>query len=103
MTRYGGVEAPQRAATRRMQLLDAGLELLRSDGWQVCTVRAICAQARLSPRYFYESFRDRDELLVALFDEIAQEGAAAVLEAVAAAPADDARAGARAAIGAFVR
>ncbi len=64
-------------------------------------MRAICARAQLTPRYFYESFGDRDELLLAVFDRIAEEAAAAVLEAVRHAP-DDARMKARAAIGAFV-
>jgi AcrR family transcriptional regulator len=99
--RYGGVEAEERIAARRAQLLEAALELLGTVGWQACTVRAICAGAKLTPRYFYESFADRDALLLALFDEIAQQAAARVLEAVAGAP-DEARAKARAAIGAFV-
>jgi AcrR family transcriptional regulator len=30
----------------------------------------VCHQARLTPRYFYESFADRDDLLVAIFDDI---------------------------------
>jgi AcrR family transcriptional regulator len=98
---YGGIGAEERRATRRGRLLEASLDLIGTDGWQAATVRAICARARLTPRYFYESFPDRDALLLALFDEIAHEGAAAVLAAVASAP-DDARAKARAAIGAFV-
>ena len=64
-------------------------------------MRAICAKAKLTPRYFYESFADRDQLLVALFDELVTEAAARVLEAVEGAERD-ARAKARAAIGAFV-
>ncbi len=64
-------------------------------------MRAICARAHLTPRYFYESFSDRDALLLAVFDNIVEEAAAAVLEAVLAAPAD-ARLKARVAIGAFV-
>jgi AcrR family transcriptional regulator len=81
--------------------LEAALEQLGNEGWHGTTVRAICARAQLTPRYFYESFGDRDELLLAVFDRIAEEAAAAVLEAVRRAP-DDARMKARAAIGAFV-
>ena len=98
---YGGVRAPDRVAARRERLLEAALDLLGTEGWQATTVRAICANARLTPRYFYESFADRDELLVALFDELVAEAAGRVLEAVGTAE-DDARAKARAAIGAFV-
>ena len=105
MSVYGGVSAVQRRATRRGQLLVAALELVGTEGWQATTVRAICARARLTPRYFYESFADREELLLALFDEIAQQCATGVLDAVAGAPTDaptDPRAKGRAAIAAFV-
>jgi AcrR family transcriptional regulator len=99
--RYGGVDAVDRRAERRGRLLGAALELLGTEGWHAVTVRAVCAGAKLTPRYFYESFVDRDELLVALFDQVAQEGAAAVLDAVSHAPAES-RAKAHAAISAFV-
>jgi AcrR family transcriptional regulator len=98
---YRGVSAEQRQAERRAQLIEAGLELLGERGWSGATVRAVCAQAGLTERYFYESFADRDELAVAIFDRCTAEAATAVVAAVAAAP-HDARAKARAAIGAFV-
>jgi AcrR family transcriptional regulator len=98
---YGGVSADTRRATRRAQLLAAGLELLGGEGSRATTVRAVCARARLTPRYFYENFADLGALLEAVFDEVAAEAAAAVLAAVTVAPTD-ARAKARAAIGAFV-
>jgi AcrR family transcriptional regulator len=88
-------------AARRSRLLEAALELLGTEGWQATTVRAICAKAKLTPRYFYESFADLDELLLALFDQLVADAAARVLEAVDGAE-HDARAKARAAIGAFV-
>lgn len=98
---YGGVAASERRERRRAQLIEAALDLLGTDGWQACTVRAICARARLTPRYFYESFPGRDAVLLAVFDETAQEGAEVAVAALGAA-ARDARAHARAAIAAFV-
>jgi AcrR family transcriptional regulator len=98
---YGGVSADVRRATRRAQLIAAGLDLLGGEGWQATTVRAVCARAKLTPRYFYESFTDLDALLEAVFDEVAAEATGAVLEDVLAA-SDDAHGKARAAIGAFV-
>jgi len=98
---YAGVSARDRREARRAQLIEAALELLGTAGWQATTVRAICARAQLTPRYFYESFTDRDELLLAVFDHISRQAATVTLEAVTEAP-DDARAKARAAIGAFV-
>ncbi len=98
---YRGVSAEQRRADRRARLLAAGIEVIGSAGWQHTTVRAVCSRAGLTERYFYESFADREALLVAAFDAVTAEAAQAVLGAVAAAPAE-AEARARAAIGAFV-
>jgi AcrR family transcriptional regulator len=101
-TVYGGVSAGDRRAARRIRLIAAGLDLLGGEAYAATTVRAVCARAGLTPRYFYESFADLDALLLAVFDETAGEAAGVVLEAVAGAPAQDARARARAAIGAMV-
>jgi AcrR family transcriptional regulator len=70
---YSGLASDERRARRREQLLESGLDLLGTGGWQAATVGAVCKQAGLTPRYFYESFRDRDELLVAIFDGIIEE------------------------------
>ena len=70
---YRGVAAAERRAERRGRLLDAGLELLGTRGMSAATVTAVCELARLTPRYFYESFHDRDELLVSIFDGIVAE------------------------------
>ena len=98
---YAGVSAEDRRAERRARLMEAALDLVGSDGWQAATVRAICTRARLTPRYFYESFENREALLMAVFDAISQEAAARVLDAVVAAP-DEALAKSRAAVESFV-
>jgi AcrR family transcriptional regulator len=87
---YGGVEAPERLAQRRRQLLDAGLELLgATEHPPELTVRAICRQAGVSARYFYESFTDKDELVAAVFDWVIADLAATTQAAVATAPRDE--------------
>ncbi len=98
---YGGVSAEDRVAERRARLLEAGLEVLSGEGWTGMTVRRVCAQAELTERYFYESFANREQLVVAVFERITDQAAAHVLAAVEAAP-HDARAKSRAAIEAFV-
>lgn len=98
---YGGLDAAQRHAARRERLLEAALDLVGTEGWQACTVRAVCARANLTSRYFYESFEDRDALLLALFDQIVQQNAMAVVAAVSEAR-HEARAKAHAAIDASV-
>jgi AcrR family transcriptional regulator len=70
---YRGVSAGERTAARRAALLDAALDLLGGDPPGNATMTAICERAGLTERYFYESFRTRDELLVALLDEVATE------------------------------
>jgi AcrR family transcriptional regulator len=98
---YRGVSAEQRRADRRERLIAAGIEVIGSSGWQSTTVREVCSRAALTERYFYESFPDREALLVAAFDAVTAEAAQAGLGAVAAAP-EEAEPRARAAIGAFV-
>ena len=87
---YGGVQAGDRVADRRRRLLDAGLQLLgSSDQPDELTVRAICAEAAISARYFYESFTDKDQLVAAVFDGVIADIAATTQAAVAAAPRDE--------------
>src|SRR5690606_10242976 len=82
---YRGRSAPSRRADRRKKLLEAGLDLLASRGWRGATMTAICANANLTERYFYESFRNRDELLVTVIDGIADEIRTVTLAAMEAA------------------
>ncbi|MGH7899220.1 MAG: TetR/AcrR family transcriptional regulator, partial [Candidatus Binatia bacterium] len=98
---YGGISAEARRAVRRERLIAAGLELFGTRGYHRTTVRDLCAAARLTERYFYESFDGREGLIVAVFEKVAAEVAEAIVSAVASAPRD-ARALARAAIGAAI-
>jgi AcrR family transcriptional regulator len=98
---YRGVSAEDRCDERRERLLAAGLELLGTEGYAGTTVRGVCAEAKLTPRYFYESFADLEELLVAVFDRLIGETAAEVVAAIDAAP-HDAFAKSKAAIETFV-
>ncbi|HEY1489319.1 MAG TPA: hypothetical protein VGF84_24655 [Micromonosporaceae bacterium] len=89
MTRaYRGVPAEARRAQRRAVLITTALDALHADGLGGVSVRSICTRARLTPRYFYESFADLDALLVATIDAVVEEVADAGLAALAAAPDD---------------
>jgi AcrR family transcriptional regulator len=59
-----------------------------ADGMAGLTMTAVCASAGLTERYFYESFHDREALLVAVLDLCIVEMDAAMFAALAAAPAD---------------
>lgn len=85
---YGGKSLEQRRTERRGRLLDAGLELYGTQGFQRTTIEQLCAAARLNPRYFYEQFATREELLGAVYERHAQAVAAQVVVALEHAPAD---------------
>ncbi|CAJ1506706.1 TetR/AcrR family transcriptional regulator [[Mycobacterium] burgundiense] len=65
---YGGATSGERRAKRQAALMDAALDLIEQSGIAGLTVRGVCTAARLNDRYFYESFRTTDELLLAIFD-----------------------------------
>ncbi|WP_214368162.1 TetR/AcrR family transcriptional regulator [Pseudonocardia sp. H11422] len=98
---YGGRDAAARTAERRASLMDAGLRMWSDGGWAAVTVRGVCAAAGLTERYFYQSFTDREALLLAIFDASLDDTLAAVLAAMETAPGTPAGQ-LRAAIGAFV-
>ena len=68
--RWTGVPLEDRQARRRDDLLAAGVELLGGVAGPGVTVRAVCRQAGLTERYFYESFTDRDEFVRAIYDDV---------------------------------
>jgi AcrR family transcriptional regulator len=71
--RYRGVTPAERKARRRDVLVDSALELFGTVGYHETSVRAICQQASLNQRYFYESFESREQLLTAVYLEIVEE------------------------------
>jgi AcrR family transcriptional regulator len=85
---YGGRSAQERRDTRRRALLDAGLELIGTQGWTQTSVRGVHQLAGVSPRFFYESFASLDELAVAVYDEVVSEATASMIAAVSAAGED---------------
>ncbi|MEY4766557.1 MAG: hypothetical protein RI907_3230, partial [Pseudomonadota bacterium] len=64
--RYGGVSADERRAQRRERLIEAGFEVFGREGYLQSTMRLVCANARLSERYFYENFESLEELFRAV-------------------------------------
>jgi len=82
---YRGIEAADRLAQRRGQLLAAGLDLLGDENAEV-TVRAVCQRAGLAARYFYESFGDKDAFVSEVYDWVIAEIAASTQAAVASVP-----------------
>jgi AcrR family transcriptional regulator len=79
--------------------MEAGLELFGTLGYAHTSVRAVSAAADLNSRYFYESFRSREDLLYSVYQRITADIFARASEAMAREDTleEQARAGLRAA------
>jgi AcrR family transcriptional regulator len=69
---WGGMTTAEREERRREQLLEAGLEVFGVRGWYGTTVLDLCRTAKLSQRYFYDHFADREALFLAVVDGVAE-------------------------------
>lgn len=70
---YGGIPLAERQADRRARLIVAAIQVSARTGRESATVAAICAEAGLTARYFYESFANRDILFLAAFQRVQDE------------------------------
>lgn len=82
---YGGRTAEERTAERRARLVAAAIDVLAERG-AGATMTAICTAAGLTERYFYESFANTDEALLAALDAVADEIAALAVDTLEQTP-----------------
>ncbi|GAB2739698.1 TetR/AcrR family transcriptional regulator [Amycolatopsis magusensis] len=84
--RYGGKDAAQRQAERRARFLEAGLELFGGElGYRGTRLAALCKEAGLSSRQFYEEFHSLEDLLAELHlmvNDVAQQAVNEILPEV---------------------
>lgn len=85
---YGGATGAERVAERRRKLIEAGMDLFGSPGSESVRVKDVIAEARLTERYFYESFSDLATLFDAVLELAMDAVEVAVNAAVVNAPAD---------------
>lgn len=98
---YSGQPLEVRAAERRRAFVEAGIELIGTQGYRAATVRAVVAAAGFTDRYFYESFASTEALLIAVFEELSRRLSERVRAAIAdAGPGHEARI--EAGLGAFL-
>ena len=83
---YSGVPQEERTRLRRRRLLDAGIEVFGQQGLGRATMRDICTNARLSERYFYESFKSTHDIFDTVYELLVRDLMAAVSKAVMDAP-----------------
>jgi AcrR family transcriptional regulator len=79
--RWTGVPLEDRQALRRDELIAAGVQLLGQESGPSVTVRAVCREAGLTERYFYESFADRDEFVRAVYDDVCARAMSTLMSA----------------------
>jgi len=94
---YGGLSESQRRADRRDRLIAAGTRCFGRDGYVGTSVEAVCAEAHVGKRYFYESFPGLEAFLIAVYEHLSQSILDELTVALAAHP-DDLVAGAHAVV-----
>jgi AcrR family transcriptional regulator len=83
------LDPADRKAQRRTLIVRAGFELFGEGGEAAVSVRSVCRTAELNSRYFYESFRNTNELFGAVYDEIVIELGKILFAATGEFPDDD--------------
>ncbi|WP_239476515.1 TetR/AcrR family transcriptional regulator [Nocardia arizonensis] len=79
---YAGQPVEDRQRQRRARFLESGLTVFARDGYANSSVGAICKDAGLSSRQFYEEFTGRESLLLELYEQIDKESREAVISAL---------------------
>ncbi|MET8779139.1 TetR/AcrR family transcriptional regulator [Nocardia sp. NPDC004654] len=75
---WNGVSAEDRRAERRLRLIEAGVEIMGTQGAQAVTVRAVCRAMHISERHYYQLFDSKDEFLLAVYDHVVEEALSSV-------------------------
>jgi len=67
---YRGVSQEERRESRRRSLIVAAIRVYGELGFRQASVKAICTEAGLTERYFYESFSNGEDLLLAAYHAV---------------------------------
>lgn len=79
---FKGMSLEVRQAERRERLMEAGLQLYGTLGFFSVTVRDVCVEAKLTERYFYESFKNSSALFDAIYMRLIEDLQQRILTAV---------------------
>jgi len=69
---FKGMSLTERKLIRREKLIEAGIEAYGTHGFFSVTVKDICNEAKLTERYFYESFKKSEDLFQAIFLQLTE-------------------------------
>ena len=84
-----GLDAGQRRAERREQLLDAALKLFAANGYLGTSIEQICSTAYIGTKSFYELFSSREECYLALLQRTSERLEEQVADAAAQATGNE--------------
>ncbi|MEF9957569.1 MAG: TetR/AcrR family transcriptional regulator [Acinetobacter sp.] len=62
-----------RVLERRERLMYAALQLFATQGYANTTIETLCSEAKVTTRHFYQVFSSREELLLAVYNQITEE------------------------------
>ena len=87
--RIKGLDADERRAQRRAQLLDAALELFAAGGYQNTSIEQLCQAAYVGTKAFYEVFESREDCYIALLRQITEQLSEGMVKVLDQAPDDE--------------
>lgn len=79
---FKGQSLEARQADRRERLMEAGLQMYGTQGFFSVTVRDVCVEAKLTERYFYESFKNSSALFDAIYIRLVEDLQQRILNAM---------------------
>ena len=79
---FKGLSLSERKQARREKLIEAGIEAYGTHGFFSVTVKDICLEAKLTERYFYESFKKSEELFQTVFLKMIEKMQTCLTQAV---------------------
>ncbi|MCH2005386.1 TetR/AcrR family transcriptional regulator [Acinetobacter ursingii] len=88
---FKGLSLTERKHARREKLIEAGIETYGSQGFFSVTVKDVCNEAKLTERYFYESFKKSEDLFQTIFLKLIETLQQNVMQSVMQAAPDPAK------------
>ena len=88
---FRGLSLEQRQQARRDRLIEAGLQVYGTQGFLAVTVRDVCAEAKLTERYFYESFKNSEQLFKVIYLQLIERLQRLIMESMMHAAGDPRR------------
>ncbi len=79
---YAGLCKEERIAQRRSRLMDTALALFSEQGYAKTNIEQLCSQSKVTARHFYELFSSKEDILLALYQDITQQLSHAVSTAI---------------------